>query len=167
MQKGILVRQFFDDIGKISHSQVCFPKHLRKEVIYRTHNSPTEGYLGFVGTAKEFRKRFYFPGFSEYLIDYIKNRLSCSTLRRVTKKLLQPPLQPISSEQLFPGEMMQIDLVGPFQSPVYKYVLSGIDVFSKYLFAVPLTSAPAGTVAKALVSIFFNTVTFLPTSYLT
>ena len=50
--------------------------------------------------------------------------------------------------------MMQIDLVGPFQSPVCKYVLSEIDVFSKYLFEVTLTSAHAGTVAKALVTSF-------------
>ena len=165
IQKVILVRQFFDNIGKISHSQVCVPKHLRKKVIYRIHNSPTGGHLGIVRTAKEFRKRFYFPGFSEYLIDYIKNCLSCSTLKRVTKKQLQPPLQPISSEQLFPGDMMQIDLVGPFQSPVYKYVLSGIDVFSKYLFAVPLISAHAGTVAKALVSIIFQH-SYIPTKIL-
>ena len=81
--KGILVRQFFDDIGKISHSQVCVAKHLRKEVIYRIHNSPTGGHLGIVRTAEEFRKRFYFPRFSEYLTDYIKNCLSCSTLKRV------------------------------------------------------------------------------------
>ena len=52
--------------------------------------------------------------------------------------------------------MMQLELVGPFQSSLYKYVLSGIDVSSKYLFAVPLTSAHAGTVAKALVSMFFQ-----------
>ena len=48
---------------------------------------------------------------------------------------------------------MQIDLVGPFQSRINKHVLSGIDVFSKYLFAMPLTS---GTIGKALVSIFFQ-----------
>ena len=159
--------QFFDDIGKISHSKVCVPKHLRKEVIYRIHNSSTGGHLGIVRTAKEFRKRFYIPGFLEFLTDFIKNCLSCLTLKRVTKKQFHPPIQPISSEQLFPGDMMQIDLVGPFHSPVYKYVLSRMDVFSKYLFAVPSTSAHAGTVAKALVSIFFNTATFLPKSYLT
>ena len=45
MQKGILVRQFFDDVGKISHYQICVPKHLRKEVVYRIHNSPTGGIL--------------------------------------------------------------------------------------------------------------------------
>ena len=76
IQKWMLVRQFFDDIGKISQSQVCVPKHLRKEVIYRIHNSPTEGQLGFVETEKNSRKRFLFPGFSKYLTDFIKKCLS-------------------------------------------------------------------------------------------
>ena len=61
--------------------------------------------------------------------------------------------------------MMQIDLIGPFQSPIYKYVLSGIDVFSKNLFAIPLTSAHAGTIVKALVSIFFQH-SYIPTTIL-
>ena len=156
MQKSILVRQFFDDVGKISRYQICVPKHLRKEVVYRIQNSPTGGHIGIVCTAKDFRQRFYFPGFTEFLTDDIKNCLPCSTLKRVSKRQLNPPLQPISSEQLFPGDMMQIDLVGPFQSPIYKYVLSGVDVFSNYLFAIPLTSVLAGTIAKALVSIFFQ-----------
>ena len=52
--------------------------------------------------------------------------------------------------------MMQIDLAGPFHLPAFKFVLSGINVFSKFLFAVPLKSAHAGTVAKVLVSIFFQ-----------
>ena len=85
IQKRILMRQFFDDIGKISHSQICVPKHLRKEVICRIHNSPTGRHLGIVRTAKQFRKWFYFPGLSEHLTDYIKNGFSCSTLKRVTK----------------------------------------------------------------------------------
>ena len=54
MHKGFLVHQFFNDVGKISHYQKCVPKHLRKEVVYRIHNSPTGGHLGIVRTAKEF-----------------------------------------------------------------------------------------------------------------
>ena len=156
MQKGVLVRHFFDDVGDISHYQKRVPKHLRKEVVYRIHNSPTGGRPRIVRTSKEFRQRFYFPRFTEFHTDYIKNCPSCSTPKRVSKIQLNPPLQPIFSEQLFPGEMMQNDSVGPFQSPFYKCVLSGIDVFSKYFFAIPLTSAHAGTIAKALVSIFFQ-----------
>ena len=75
MHKGILVRQFFDDVGKISHYQICVSKHLRKGVVYRIHNSPTGGHLGIVRTAKEFRQRFHFPGFTEFLTDYIENCL--------------------------------------------------------------------------------------------
>ena len=86
MQKGILGRQFFDDVGKISFYQICVRKHLRKEVVYRIHSSPTGGHLGIVRTAKEFRQRFYFPGFIEFLSDYIKNCLSCSYLKRVSKR---------------------------------------------------------------------------------
>ena len=65
IHKGILVRLFFDDIGKISHSQLCVPKHLRKELIYRIYNSRTGGHLGVFKTAKDIRKRLYFPGLSE------------------------------------------------------------------------------------------------------
>ena len=50
---------------------------------------------------------------------------------------------------------MQIDIVGPFKSPVYKFVLSGIDVLSKYLFAAPLTNASAESVARELTKMFF------------
>ena len=52
--------------------------------------------------------------------------------------------------------MLQIDLVGPLKSSQYKYVLSGIDVFTKYLFAVPLTNGYADTVARELVKVFFQ-----------
>ena len=37
-----------------------------------------------------------------------------------------------------------------------KYVLSGIVVFTKYLFAVPLTNGYAETVARELVKVFFQ-----------
>ena len=50
---------------------------------------------------------------------------------------------------------MQIDIVGPLKSPVCKFVLTGIDVFSKYLFAAPLTNASADTVERKLTKTFF------------
>ena len=51
---------------------------------------------------------------------------------------------------------MQIDIVGPLKSPVYKFVLTGIDVFSKYLFAAPMTNASVDTVARELTKTFFT-----------
>ena len=156
VEEGVLFRLFYDDIGQIQYKQYCLPKQLWKEVVYRLHNSRTAGHVGILKTIREFRQRFYFPGFSEYLIDFIRNCLTCLQLKPADERQLKPPLQPVSSLQSFPGDMLQIDLVGTFNSPIYKYVLSGIDVFSKYLFAVPLTNGSADTVAKELVKIFFN-----------
>ena len=158
LENDVLYRNFFDDTGKVKHKQYCLPKHRWKEVVYRLHNSPTGGHLGMTRTSEEFRKRFYLPGFTEFLKNTIKNCLTCLQLKQATAKHQIPPLQPISSLQCFPGDVMQIDIVGPMKSPVYlksKFVLTGIDVFSKYLIAAPLTNASADTVARELTKMFF------------
>ena len=69
---------------------------------------------------------------------------------------MKPPLQPLSSETSYPGELLQIDLVGPLRSPHYRYVLTAIDVFTKYLFALPLTNARADTIARVIVGQLFR-----------
>ena len=120
------------------------------------HNATTAGHIGVTGTVAEFRQRFYFPGFSETLLQTIKNCLTCLQAKRVSQSQLIPPLQELSSLQSYPGDMVQIDLVGSFQSSAYTYVLSGIDVFTKYFFAVPLTSGHAKPVAAALVNFFYK-----------
>ena len=69
---------------------------------------------------------------------------------------MKTPLQPVSSLISFPGESLQIHLVGPLKSPVHRCVLTAIDVFTKYLFAVSLTNVRADTIARELTSIFFR-----------
>ena len=156
IEENVLYRLFYDDQGKVQHKQYCVPKSLWREVIYRLHNSPTAGHMGINKTVEEFRKRFYFRNFTEYLTSTIQNCLQCLQLKRVPSKNLKTPLQPVSSLKSYPGEMLQIDLVGPLQSPLYRYVLTGIDVFTKYLFAVPLINGRSETVARELASIFFR-----------
>ena len=56
--------------------------------------------------------------------------------------------------------MLQIDLVGPLKSTQFQSVLSGIEVLTKYLFAVPLTNGLANTVTRELIKMFSNTATF-------
>ena len=118
IQDKVLYRLFYDDQGKVQHKQFCVPKSLWREVIYRLHNSPTAGHMGINKTVEVFRKRFYFPNFTEYLTSTIQNCLQCLQLKRVPSKTLKIPLQPVSSLKSYPGEMLQIDLVGPLQSPL-------------------------------------------------
>ena len=86
----------------------------------------------------------------------IKNCLTCILQKAISNKSLRTFLQPLSSLQSFPGDLLQIDIVGPLSSTLYKYVLAGIDVFSKYLFAVPLTRIRARVIATELTKIFFQ-----------
>ena len=71
----------------------------------------------------------------------------------------------MSSLSSYPGETLQIDLVGPLKSPVHRYVLTAIDVFTNYLFAVPLTNVSADTIARELTSNFFQQM-YLPKTIL-
>ena len=84
LEGNVLYRNFYDDTGKVLHKQFCVPKHLWKETIYRLHNSQT-CHLGPKATIQEFRKRFYYPGFTEHFISFIKNCLTCLQLNRVPK----------------------------------------------------------------------------------
>ena len=126
-----------------------------REVVLRLHNWKAAGHFGIAKTVEEFRKRFYFPNFTEFFISSVKICLTCLEVKRVPSKLLKTPLQPVWSLNSYPGETFQIDLVGPVKSPVHRYVLTAIDVFTKYLFAVPLTNIRADTIARELMSIFF------------
>ena len=153
---GILYRKFFDQTGKASHDQLCLPLHLQKEVLFRIHNSRWRGHIGINRTIAEFRQRFYFPNFTEVLTDYIRNCLTCLTSKPAKQAVLRPSLQPVVSEQNFPADMMQIDLVGKMKSSPFTYILTAMDVFSKYLFAIPLTKGESENVAKALVGIFLR-----------
>ena len=69
---------------------------------------------------------------------------------------MKTPLQPVSSLNSYPGETLQIDLVGPLKSPVHRYVLTAIDIFTTYLFAVPLANVRENTIARELTSIFYR-----------
>jgi hypothetical protein len=151
VQDGTMYRKFFDDTGRNYHLQLVVPKHLREELLYRLHNSKLMGHQGVTKTVQEFRKHYYFPSFTEHLIDYIKNCSSCLQVKPPSKSSLRAPLQPISSLQDKPGDLMQIDLVGRLNpSNGFTHIPTGMDVFTKYLFAIPLRTADATSVENAL-----------------
>ena len=154
VENDSLYRLFYDDCGKVKYKQFCVPKTLRREVVFRLHKSKTAGHFCIAKTVAEFRKRFCFLNFTEFLIFSNKNCLSCLQLKRVPSKFFKTPLQPVSTPNLYPGETLQNDLVGPLKSPVHRYVLTAVDVFTKYLFAVPLTNVRENTIARELTSIF-------------
>ena len=80
VEKDILYRLFYYDCGKVIFKQFCAPKTLWREVVFYPHNSKTAGHFGIATTVEEFRKRFYFPNFTEFFISSTKNCLTCLQL---------------------------------------------------------------------------------------
>ena len=157
MRDRVLCRKFYDHTGKVQYYQTVIPIHLRKELLYRIHNTKFMGHKGMGKTITEFRKKFYFPGFTEYLVDYIKNCQSCTQIKPIKASLITPPMQQMMSKVAYPGNMMQIDIVGAMkESGGYTYILTAIDVFSRYLFAMPMRKQSAMAVAHALVGVFLK-----------
>ena len=154
---NILCRKFYDHSGRNFIKQIVIPKQLRTELIYRIHNSKLKGRLGIQKTIHEFRRKFYFPGYTEFLITYINNCPTCLQAKSPKHETLTMPLSPVSSNTSLPADMLQIDIVGQLpKSGGYSYILTGMDVFSKYMFAQPLTSISAETVCKFLMQWFMR-----------
>ena len=157
IDNGILKRRYYyNHDGTTLYNQLCVPKHMVREILYRIHNSPTGGHLGITRTIAEFRKRFYCPNYIEKIADSIRNSSSCLQVKQFQQSRLKPPLQERTTTTSLPGDILQIDIMGAYPATPYEYILTAIDVFSKYLFAVPLMTVSASTVASALVSIMFN-----------
>ena len=49
------------------------PKQLRRELLYRVYNSKMKAHLGIQKTVREFRRKYYFPGFINFLVVFINN----------------------------------------------------------------------------------------------
>ena len=123
-----------------------------KEVMYRIHNAPNGRHLEITRTLQEFRKRFSSPNFVDLVGDYIRNCSAYLNIKQVQPSQLIPPLQEVSIMKSFSGELMQIDIPVPFPSSPFKYVLVAVDVFNKHLFARPLTTKSALSLATILIS---------------
>ena len=111
MFDGVPHRKFYNHTGNSFIKIYRAPIHLRTEELFCIHNSVWSGHKGVSHTIAEFRKRFNFPNFTETLNDYIRKCLSCLQTKFSPIAAWRPPLQPMSSLQKFPADVLLIDVV--------------------------------------------------------
>ena len=146
---NIFCRKFYDHTGRNFIKQIVIPKQLQTELIYRTYDSKFKGHLGIQKTIHEFRRKLCFLGYTIFLITYINNCLTYFQAKSPKHETLHVPLSPVSSNTSLPAEKLQFGIVGLLpKSGGDSYILTGLDLFSKYMFAQPLTSTSAETVCK-------------------
>ena len=166
IREDIQTRQYFDETGNVKYHQILLPQHLLQELLQSLHGTahkhPTISKM-----SQEITQRYYDPNMAKYVKKWVEGCKRCARDKRVPNATITPELLNLPEWNLGPGNAMEIDLL-PNLSPSggYENVLTAIDVFSRYLFAYPLTDASAINVAKMLIDIMAKHA-YLPTTIIT
>lgn len=130
---------------------VVVPREQRNSIIMEHHDPPTCGHLGIFKTVARISQRYYWPSMRSDVARYIRRCRICLQ----TKPLQKAPagqmlsIQPTSSR---PFQIVSVDLVGPLPRSASgnAYILSVVDVFSKFAMFFPLRSATTQHIVRWL-----------------
>ena len=111
----------------------------------------------------EIRQKFYYPGIAKNIKFWVQGCEYCIKDKRNPNPSITPELLILSEWDIGPEDAMQIDLLPNLPpSGGYENIITAMDVFSRYLFAYPVTDASATNTAKVIIVIMTKH-TYLPT----
>ena len=146
----IITRQYFDETGSVKYNQVLLPKHLVTDLLESLHGKANK----HPGTSKmliEIRQKYYYPGIAKIVKKWVQGCETCIKDKRIPNASITPELLNLPEWDLGPEDAMQIDLLPKLPpSGRYENIITAMDVFSRYLFAYPVTDASAQTRQKLL-----------------
>ena len=155
MMEGVLYREYETPDGLQRHWQLIPPASIRDELCRLCHVGLTGGHMGVRRTLHQVQRRAYWPGWKEDVRRYCARCPECSTYHRGGPKK-QGALRPQLVGE--PWERVAIDLTGPHPTSRsgHVYILTVIDLFTKWAEAIPLRNKEAVTVARALMDVVFS-----------
>ena len=123
------------------------PSSLRGHVLYYMHVN--WHHLGKDVLTKIISTYFYWPGLYRDVLHYVENCGICFRCKRKGISVKKGPMKLFPATR--PGEIVQIDLVGPLSTTKegYTYFVTVIDRFSRYMELLPIRDMEALTVALA------------------
>ena len=131
--------------------KIVVPTALRAKVMNVGHAS--SGHFGSAKTKKAIQSNFYWPCMGRSISDHCKACTSCAKFNSHKKDI--QPLQPIPVVHT-PWNKLAVDIVGPFERTAsgYQYLLTVIDMATRFPEAIPLKKIDAATTAEALLKVF-------------
>ena len=150
--QGILVHTTLDDLGD-EFRRILVPKGRRLKVLEVAHTHMPAGHFGRKKTFSRLSARFLWPRMWLEVKGYVRSCKGCQLASR--KDQARAPLQPLQVESE-PFNKVAFDLVGPLPKSKrgHRYILTMMDLFSKFPAAVPLKKVDNTTVLDAMLDVF-------------
>ena len=153
LKEDVLYREFKDD-RKTLH-QIVVPTTLRPSLLTAAHDQLLAGHCGVRRTLNRILQKFFWRGINTDVRKYVQ---TCDVCQKAVPKGKVCPV-PLSQVTLKsdPFDKVAIDIVGPLSPPTdlgHRYILTLIDLATRFPEAVPLKNITSVDVAEALLSIF-------------
>ena len=147
---GIVFRTRLDKFGD-AREQICLPQPYREKCLRMAHNN--FGHQGRNKMVALIRQFFYWPTITVDCLAHIKSCVICQKMDKSVPK--QSSMQERELVSIL-AERVAIDLVGPFPTAVggFKYLLTCIDLATRWPEAIPLRTTTSKVIITQLTSIF-------------
>ena len=144
--KGLLCQRAKGGTGV----QIITPVALRAFILRRYHGLPVSGHLGRNKVLKQIIRHYYWPHMKADLKRWIDACLTCARRKRTRNMHAGDP--GVVSNATRPWETIAIDVVTPSKTSKegYTKILTVLDLFSRWVLALPMRKADAQHVSNAL-----------------
>jgi len=152
---GILCRRWISVDATPDHWQVIMPFSYRSDFIHFAHTGLNGGHLGRHKTEEQVRRRAFWPNWRADVAIELRKCDACAGYHR-GKPPRQCELIPFHAGE--PFEVIAIDITGPFpkSSKGYEYIVTLIDLFSRWAEAWPVRNHTAPVIAGLLIDNFIS-----------
>ena len=132
-------------------SRIIIPQSLVKPALKRVHDGIEGGHLGTFKTLHKLQARFWRPGLSSSVYDYVQSCLTCGQCKPPPKK---PKAKLISIPSSHPMQRVHIDIIGPLPRTKKgnSYIMTVQCAYTKWAEAYPLRNQRASTCARVLIN---------------
>ena len=106
----ILCRQYYNDLGEVSHLQVRLPGQLLK-VLLQSLQKTAGKHPDISKMMQEVHQKYYFPSITTYVRNWVHDCEICIQDKRINNTPVTPELIHIPEWDLGPEDLMQINLL--------------------------------------------------------
>ena len=151
-ERGILLQGEIDELGDET-SRVVVPLGRRQSLLDLAHSGLVSGHFGVKKTYAKLAGHFIWPRMWVEVKDFVRTCGGCQRASRNSNA--RAPLQPLPCIGE-PFKLVAFDLVGPLPKSAagFRYILTMMDLYSKYPEAIPIKRVDNESVLEAMLEVF-------------